>query len=64
MSEPTGYALFAHRNEPVLLPDHGMRVRQCSPVVNIRSEPPRRTTAFAAAAIVTALTALSRVRRR
>ncbi len=36
-----------------------MRVRQCSPVVTIRSEPPRRTTAFAAAAIVAAFTALS-----
>ena len=59
MSEPTGYALFAHRNESVLLPDHGMRVRQCSPVVTIRSETPRRTTAFAAAAIVTVLTALA-----
>ena len=59
MSQRTGYAPFAHHNELVLLPDRLVCVRQCSPVVNVRFEPPRRTTAFAALALVAALAALS-----
>ena len=59
MSERTEYALFAHRSEPRLLPDRGAAVRQCSPVVTIRSETPRRTRASATAAIVAAIVAMS-----
>ena len=64
MSQPPEYRHFAHRSqgwgghERGLLPDRGVCVRQCFAVVHVRSELPRRVSAFTVAAVA-ALAALS-----
>ena len=59
MSELSESRPFAHRFGDSLLPDRWMRVRQCCLVVNVRSDPSRRSTTLVASILVATIASLS-----